>query len=321
MAEDGPITVASAVVVPGDSPDRTSKRRTASSAVDDSKRPRLDSSSGDLVKTTGIAEENQAGDSSSTTRKRKALGRDEVREQERKRGQRLFGALLGTIGKFQQDSQSARAKAGANRRKEVEEKLQQKLRQENEELNEKKRRESTVLKEKTQLEQKIFQERSLQLRHANLRARANYLCTKSKPVLYYLPWKLTAEEEARIQEQLDEAELTIQRERADFERLRAREDEDEGQRPEATAERHTNADYSRPSRSSPYVQRDDELDTVMGDDTTIRADHDSVNPSNEKNENTNVSTPEQDDERRRSDTTVQDVGDVVIEAGEDTVIY
>jgi len=113
---------------------------------------------------THNTDEGQNGDEPITTRKRKSLGGDEVREQERKRGQRLFGALLGTIGKFQQDSQSARAKAGANRRKEVEEKLQQKLRQQNEEFDEKKRRESTVLREKMQQEQRLFEERSVRTR-------------------------------------------------------------------------------------------------------------------------------------------------------------
>lgn len=100
------------------------------------------------------------------------MGGDQVQEQERKRGQRLFGALLGTIGKFQQDSQSARARAGASRRKEVEEKLQQKLRQQNEELDEKKRRESNILKEKMQQEQKIFEERSVsEMAFLNIRLR------------------------------------------------------------------------------------------------------------------------------------------------------
>lgn len=323
MAEDGPITVASAVIVPGDTPERTSKRRTSSTTVDGSNRPRIDRTSGDAGDGTPNTDEGQNGYEPSTTRKRKSLGGDEVREQERKRGQRLFGALLGTIGKFQQDSQSARAKAGAHRRKEVEEKLQQKLRQQNEELNEKKRRESTVLREKMQQEQRMFEERSLELKHANLRGRANYLCTKSKPPLYYLPWKLTEEEEARIQAQLEEAESTIKRERADVDRQRAHEDEDERGRRDSPAEESANTDHPRLSRSSPDVQResrDDDLNVDTGDDNAAGADHGSVNPSNRKHENTNVRVPDHDKERH-SDATVQDGGDIVIEAGEDAVIY
>lgn len=100
-------------------------------------------------------------DQLNTTRKRKSLGGEDVKEQERKRGQRLFGALLGTIGKFQQDSQSARAKAGANKRKEIEEKLQQKLKQQNDELDEKKRNESHVLRERMLQQQKMFEKRSV----------------------------------------------------------------------------------------------------------------------------------------------------------------
>lgn len=163
-------TVASAVVVPGGSPEQVNKRRTLSSTLDSSKRPRLSSISGDTPSGIegggegdggGEAEEVPVMDQLNTTRKRKSLGGEDVKEQERKRGQRLFGALLGTIGKFQQDSQSARAKAGANKRKEIEEKLQQKLKQQNDELDEKKRNESHVLRERMQQQQKLFEERSV----------------------------------------------------------------------------------------------------------------------------------------------------------------
>jgi len=149
--------------VPGETPERNSKRRTSSSTVDGSKRPRIDQICGDAADGTHNTDKSHNEDEPGTARKRKSLGGDEVREQERKRGQRLFGALLGTIGKFQQDSQSARAKAGANRRKEIEEKLQQKLRQQNEELDEKKRVESTILREKIQQQQKLFEERSVRM--------------------------------------------------------------------------------------------------------------------------------------------------------------
>lgn len=156
-------TVASAVIVPGETPERASKRRTSSSTMDGSKRPRISRTSGGTIDDTHDTDKGYNADGPSTARKWKSLGGDEVREQERKRGQRLFGALLGTIGKFQQDSQSARAKAGANRRKEVEDKLQQKLRQQNEELDEKKRRESTVLREKMRQEQRLFEGHSVRL--------------------------------------------------------------------------------------------------------------------------------------------------------------
>lgn len=149
------------MIIPGDSPERNAKRRTSSATVEGSKRPRLNSISMGVANDTRAGEDGDAAEEPNITRKRKMPGGNVVKEEERKRGQRLFGALLGTIGKFQQDSQSARAKAGANRRKEVEEKLQQKLRQQNEELDEKKRRESTVLREKIQQEQQIFDERSV----------------------------------------------------------------------------------------------------------------------------------------------------------------
>ncbi|KAI5796368.1 pinin/SDK/memA/ protein conserved region-domain-containing protein [Peziza echinospora] len=221
MAEDQAITVASAVSIPDSSPDRPSKRRTSISSVDGSKRLRLDSTfdaPATTTTTTTTTEDAKSRNKDVTDRAppRKRAG-EGLEEQERKRGQRLFGALLGTIGKFQQDSQSARARAGATRRQEIEKKLEQKLKQQNEELDERRRKETDLLRARQAEEQKIFEERSMHVRHSNLRAQANFLCTKARPSLYYLPWKLTAEEEIRIKDQIEDTDALIQRELADFE--------------------------------------------------------------------------------------------------------
>lgn len=119
-------------------------------------------------------------------------------------------------------------------------------------------------------------------------------------------------------------EATIKRELADVERGRVRDVSDERRQSEFTSDEHTNTDHPQTFRSSPDIQRkrdDDDLDTVMVENDNSKAIQTPVNPSNGKQENTNVSAPVDDVERRGSDTTAQDVGDVVIEAGEDTVIY
>ena len=155
-------TIPSAVNVPEDSPARKNKRRTSSSTIDASKRPRLSTAEPTVPRYTQDVEPTEDAsnpEDAERVKSRRRLGTGRVEEQERKRGQRLFGALLGQIGKFQQDSQSARARAGATRRKEIEEKLQQKLRNQDQELDEKKRKEAEVLKEKLQREQMVFEER------------------------------------------------------------------------------------------------------------------------------------------------------------------
>ncbi|KAF8464052.1 pinin/SDK/memA/ protein conserved region-domain-containing protein [Kalaharituber pfeilii] len=285
-------TIASAVVVPGDSPERLTKRRTSSSTVDRSKRPRIDTDLG----TRGEA----------------------MLEQERKRGQRLFGALLGTIGKFQQDSQSARARNSANRRREIEEKLQAKLKAQNEELDERKRKESNVLREKMRREQKVFEEKAMHLRHANLRAQANYLKTKARPSLFYLPWKLTVEEEALIQDQLQGVEHQIKQEVTDFEARRQREEEEEEERRAYRDDRHE-GQLSPMDLDTHLANENDDHGPEWRRRESRDVENDSeisaVNPSNGKRVSTNVN-----DDGGREGTNV-DNGDLVIEAGEDTVIY
>lgn len=124
--------IASAVVVPEpeDLPQQPSpslKRRQSSQGSETSKRPRLD---------TQIAQ--RSNDATSPTsamspppRKSSAVGTGAV--EERKRGQRLFGALLGTL------SQTS-AKPAHRRRDEIEKRQQDKLRQKDEELEDEKRK-------------------------------------------------------------------------------------------------------------------------------------------------------------------------------------
>ncbi|KAF8244960.1 hypothetical protein K440DRAFT_495459, partial [Wilcoxina mikolae CBS 423.85] len=130
-------------------------------------------------------------------------------EEEKKRGKRLFGAILGTIGKFQKDSTSQRAKSNAVKRKEVETKLQQKLKARTEELDERQKKEDNNFNLRRKVENRDFEERAMQIRHASLSARANMLVTSTTPQLFYLPWKLLPMEENTIRTQIQTAEETI----------------------------------------------------------------------------------------------------------------
>jgi len=82
-------------------------------------------------------------------------------EEEKRRGKRLFGALLGTIGKFQQDSTSQRARSNAVKRKEVEAKLQEKLKAQTEELNERQKKEDNDFNLRRREETREFEERAV----------------------------------------------------------------------------------------------------------------------------------------------------------------
>lgn len=176
-------TIASAVIVPseedvGISSPRLAKRRQSSLSPESTKRTRLNHDSSikyedgerrrlqHSPETADIKAEETAevkgesdDESSRPSRRppRKAAGKDE----ERKRGKRLFGALLGTIGKFQQDSSSARARTSAVKRREAEAKTQERLKQQTEEIDERRKRQDQDLNLKRRMEQREFDERAV----------------------------------------------------------------------------------------------------------------------------------------------------------------
>ncbi|KAL9102191.1 MAG: hypothetical protein Q9163_002639 [Psora crenata] len=130
-------------------------------------------------------------------------------QEERKRGQRLFGALLGTL------SQSSSSTAN-KRRADIEKKQQAKLRLQMEEEDEMKKAKLHELVVMRRREQKIYDRRSMHIRHTNLLAHARFLRTKAEPRLYYKPWEFLPGEEDKIREQVREAEQIINRESSQF---------------------------------------------------------------------------------------------------------
>lgn len=125
--------------------------------------------------------------------------------EERKRGQRLFGALLGTL------SQSSSSTA-QKRRSDIEKKQQAKLKLQAEEQDEKKKQKLEALLVVRRREQKKFDKQSMQIRHSNMLAQAHFLRTKTEPRLYYKPWELSRSDEEKIKAQIEEAEKAIVKE-------------------------------------------------------------------------------------------------------------
>lgn len=111
----------------------------------------------------------------------------------KKRSQRLFGMLLGTLTKFKNESQN---KSEAEiKREQIDQKLQEKLKKDHEELVEKMKREEQERKEKIAREKKEAEEKRINdLKECwknQKRNLANFLCTTTEPPLYYLPAKLS----------------------------------------------------------------------------------------------------------------------------------
>ncbi|KAF8540098.1 pinin/SDK/memA/ protein conserved region-domain-containing protein [Trichophaea hybrida] len=229
------ITVASAVVVPDDSTDPV-KRLPDSECSQAFKRPRRKSRQvGASVNKPTTAEAITCSRimtvaTTSVSRSMPTYSQEKVglfgTEEEKQRGKRLFGAILGTIGKFQKDSASQRAKSNAVKRREVEAKLQEKLKARTEELDERQKKEDNNFNLRRKVENRDFEERAMLIRHASLSARAKMLVTSTTPQLFYLPWKLLPMEENTIRTQIQTAKESICIAEAAFNGLR-KQDNDE----------------------------------------------------------------------------------------------
>ncbi|GME49540.1 Pinin/SDK/MemA protein [Neofusicoccum parvum] len=286
MADDEPI-VASAVVVPESSApasprDNPQKRRQSSVSEAGSKRPRLS-----IDNTNNDSQDGQQHQDGSHPDRRADRRRSGAIE-ERKRGQRLFGALLGTL------SQSS-SSAAQRRRADIDKKQQEKLKLQAEEADQRKKQRLEELTIVRRREQKKFDEQTMRIHHSNLLAMAHFLQTKTEPKLYYKPWELRSEEEDLIKSQIEQAEATIERELADFGMQKDMEQEQEQEQGDKNGTPDKKADAE--------AQKDEDMVKSI--------------PQTDIQENGH-STKDHD---AKSKEHGDDNGEEVLEAEEDTVIY
>ncbi|KAI8095183.1 pinin/SDK/memA/ protein conserved region-domain-containing protein [Thamnidium elegans] len=128
----------------------------------------------------------------------------ELNEAGKNRNRRLFGALLGTLNKFKDETEKT-SEIDKNRR-EINEKLHDKLEQERKELAEKLRARREEKDRKLEHEKKIIREK-LELFNIHQQEKlANFLKTKTEPSIYYLPEKLTDEMVLTIEKQKEKVQ-------------------------------------------------------------------------------------------------------------------
>ena len=139
-------TVASAVILPDEPSPPGHKRRPSSASASDFKRRRLSDDTHHFVGT-----KNEDSNHVERAGQRRATGQAE----ERKRGKRLFGALLGTL------SQNSSSSIAQQRRAEIERKQQTKLKRQAEEYDAKKKDDKEKFLASRRLEQKKFDEQSV----------------------------------------------------------------------------------------------------------------------------------------------------------------
>lgn len=131
--------------------------------------------------------ERTAGSEPAAKRPRSAT----VRDAELGRQKRLFGGLLGQLGKFERESKGEQAQQRALRRAEVERRLQEKLARER------------VVSEPALPDEEALQAwetEAARLRTQNAQCRARFLQTSGDggPAVYYMPWKLLPSQEDEL---------------------------------------------------------------------------------------------------------------------------
>ncbi|TLS29858.1 hypothetical protein PpBr36_03549 [Pyricularia pennisetigena] len=138
--------------------------------------------------------------------------RRDFSQEEKKRGQRLFGGLLSTL-----------SQKPPGRRQPVERKQHEKAQQRKEEDNRRKaeiQEKLAKLNRRRKIQQIKLDEQTMRARHDDMLAKAYSLRTKTRPPLYYRPWEFTSEEEDIIDEQVRDAKEEIEREFREFERTK-----------------------------------------------------------------------------------------------------
>ncbi|SLM37632.1 Pinin/SDK/MemA protein [Lasallia pustulata] len=282
--------VASEVILPEpvsqpSSPQGPVKRRQSSVSDSVNKRPRLG------------AEASHGRQDAETPSRRKS---EQV--EERKRGQRLFGALLGTL------SQSSSSTA-QKRRADIEKKQQAKLKLQAREYDEKKKQQLEALNVVRRQEQKKYNKQSMQIRHSNMLAASQFLQTEAEPKLYYKPWELLPGDVVKITSQIEETEAVIEREISELD-----------SRPENGEDLTHDTDENPVAEPTEITTNAPE--TVGQEVKSAESSLPTTNPDTNSiislvPENSHVSAAAPEAPKENGD----DAGEVVLEAEEDTVIY
>ncbi|KAF3933511.1 hypothetical protein ABW20_dc0102135 [Dactylellina cionopaga] len=216
--------------------------------------------------------------------KRTRLGAAAVQD-EKSRSQRLFGSILGNLGRVSQDTRT-------KKRAEVDAKMQEKLKAQQEEEKADIRRNREVKEE----ERKMFASHAAQVRRRNESHMANFLATRSKPKIYYRPWKLLRSQEITIEKQKEMAARNRSPSPFSTDRRRSTyaEDTTEPISPTSTRSRR-----DRHLESEEGVgEHADKEDTIMQETTATDQDHD---------QDSRQDTKDDDESKRRESSPISNV--------------
>ncbi|KAL7923919.1 pinin/SDK/memA/ protein conserved region domain-containing protein [Trichoderma austrokoningii] len=133
-----------------------------------------------------------------------------VMQEEKKRGKRLFGGLMSTLNQTSNTSQQQK------RRLEIERRQQERMQKQRDEEDQKRSEKLEKLHQTRMAEQIVFEEEVMRNKHGKRLALAKFLRTISEPAIFYLPWKVTADQKDTIDDQIQRARASIEKEAEQF---------------------------------------------------------------------------------------------------------
>ncbi|RCI15969.1 hypothetical protein L249_2194 [Ophiocordyceps polyrhachis-furcata BCC 54312] len=244
-------------------------------------------------------------------------------QEEKSRGRRLFGGLLSTLagsghGNGSGSGKSATQLLQQRRRQEIEKRQLDKIQKQTVE-SDKLRAEKKASLTKIRLERQIeWEEQVMKSRHAKELKLAQFLRTKSKPELCFLPWKLTRDQQDTIEKQVRDCKASITTELQDFQRRRDQHRKRYAAPVEDEAAQEVIDDSNKPvSSNTAPVPKEESPPEEMGAGPKVEPE--SVDPSSPTSSPpAKKAKPEEADAHQNSH---DDSGDILVEADEDMVIY
>lgn len=232
---------------------------------------------------------------------------------ERKRNKRLFGNLLSTL------SQKPATSTTQRRREEIDSRKRDELAARTAELEARsEERAARTLALRKRCQRKV-EERALKVRHEGMRAMAGCLRTEAEPRLYWRPWEWRPEEEGKVLRQKEDVEVEIQREEEEFEERMRRKilESADGQEDGADAVMTEPAEKAPSGNEHEDHGRKGEEVIAM---TKVDGENEGQVPRQSEVPNEVPHQQAQPEEAQRR-SSMDEAGDAMVDAGEDTLMY
>ncbi|CRG84191.1 hypothetical protein PISL3812_01509 [Talaromyces islandicus] len=292
------------------SPETGHKRRQSSTSDSGNKRRRTSEQHDGSPRDSRRSPSQHATDPDS---RRPAARRGGLAAEERKRSKRLFGGLLGTL------SQSS-SNTAQKRRADIEQRQQAKLRMQDERHVEARLKKKGDLIAERRSQQKELERHAMTAKHKNLLQTANFLRTKTQPILLWLPYQLRSEDDDIIDKQIEEAKEIIAKEKAEYEeRWRDMEEKEDREPNEDNKDAPTDTSSSQEHDESKQHNAKEAITQNASDNTNPEAEPTAEEPTSSDNDRDG-----KDDGAAQAGTSQrnEDEGEEVIEEDkEDMVIY